>query len=210
MKKKEIIINAEKDIYLTATVTNNHLNLKLRLPPDWIKLLKITKENKKIRISINKDNMLIIEKATDITFRELSVYDKCLQIQKCYALSSPQKTLEKDVIESISEYYNITTRTVYRYLKELVLQDDLKNVKLLPKQNKDYRNINIMFSDSDSGSEQTFITIPTIFSIKFLTGKSYEELKIKSAYDLFKSKFRIKGKIKYMGKEQLILVIKGI
>jgi hypothetical protein len=177
----------KKESKVNVTVTNNYANFKCRLPLEWLNVIGINQENKEINICY-KDNKLYIRKTKIKKFRELSSMEKKLQIKKFEILYSHLYEHKKDLIDKMEEYFNISYRTAYRHLQEKVSTEELKEVKLIDKQEENTRNINIMFVKINQTITPT-ITVPTNLAILLLEGKSYEELGIKSAYEIYKKNF---------------------
>jgi hypothetical protein len=174
----------KKESKVNVTVTNNYSNFKCRLPLEWLELLNINQDDKEINLTYI-ENKLYVRKPRANKFRELSITEKSLQMKKFELLYGYKYSPKKDLLNMMEEYFNISYRTAYRCLKENVDLEKLKKVELIEKQEKNSRNINVMFVKNKQ-SIMPIITIPTNLAILLLEGKPYEELGIKSAYEIYK------------------------
>ncbi len=192
---------------ISVTITKRIANFKCKLPIDWVTKMKINERNPVANIRYEDDSIVIsIAKSTQL--RTLSQDEKILQIKKYEHLYSKNYKLKKDIISDIAEYFNINERTVYRYSKAEIPPSILKNVKLIDKQEDDKYNKNtkVMFITNCS-STTSAITIPNELAIRFLEGKTYEELNIKIVYDLYKKNFSKKVKLIFNENNKEIVII---
>lgn len=173
----------KKDGNINISVTNNYCNFKCGIPMEWLKIIDVNSNQKGINISY-RDKKLFITKQSYKEFRELSPKEKNLQIKKYELLYSSKYKQKKELISKMEEYYDISYRTAYRHLKETINQNELNDVELIESQKKDSRNINVMYVQI-SKYIIPIITIPTNVAILFLKGKTYDELGIKSAYEIY-------------------------
>lgn len=171
----------ESNIYLT--ITNNVVNFKIRLPWDWLKVIGITEEKKAINIKVEDDSLVIDKKNTRL-FSELTTEDKIKHLKKFELLYRSNYEKQKDFIKKTEEYFKISYRTAYRLLQPEVGKEDLSNIELIGEQEEFTRNVNLMLK---SGVEQVTATlsIPSALAIKFLKGKTSEELGIKNIIEIY-------------------------
>lgn len=179
--ERERKMQKESNIYLT--ITNNVVNFKIRLPWDWCKRIGITEEEKAINIKIAND-CLVIDKENTLLFSDLKTKDKIKQLKKFELLYRNDYDKQKDFIKKVEEYFKISYRTAYRRLQTDIDLGDLDNVKLVEEQEEFSRNVNLMLK---SGVEQVTATlsIPSALAIKFLKGKTSEELGIKNIIEIY-------------------------
>lgn len=182
-----IVDEKNSNIYITITTTDkakSMANFKIRLLWDWCKRIGLNEKEKQVCISY-EDGKLIIKKAYEKYFTSLTKHEKVLQVKKYEMLYGYKNDVKKELIQSMEEYFNVSYRTIYRLLKEEVSIEEVENVKLMKKQEfNENRNINLMTSEY-KGSKVNVLTIPTHLAVQFLTGKTYEELNIKNAVDLY-------------------------
>lgn len=176
----------KSNIYLS--IVNETANFKMRLPQFWCKEIGINEKEKEICISI-EDDKLVIKKATNKLFLKLDKKEKALQIKK-YELMNGYKHTKKELIEEMEEYYQVSYRTIYRLLKEEVDLEELENVKLLDKQDPLERNVNVILSNYKNSIIYT-VSIPTNLAMIFLRGKTYDELGIKTAVEIYNENTKI-------------------
>lgn len=171
----------ESNIYLT--ITNNVVNFKIRLPWDWCKEIGITEEEKAINIRIENDNLVIDKKNTRL-FSELKTEDKIKHLKVFEMLYKNNFDKQKDFIKKVEDYFKISYRTAYRLLKTEINPEELINFDLIEEQEEFTRNVSLMLK---SGVEQVTATlsIPSALAIKFLKGKTSEELGIKNIIEIY-------------------------
>lgn len=186
-----------------VTITNNVANFKVRLPWDWCKKIGITEEEKGICIKYENDK-LIIEKQKEIFFSDLSTNEKVLQINKYKSLYRDNFDKQKDFLNEVEDYFKITYRTAYRYLKKEILCSDLESVELMPKQNEYARNTHLMLRSGIEAITAT-LTIPSALAILFLQGKTPEELGIKNNIEIYGENVTLPIKMKYDNGQIIII-----
>ena len=150
-----------------------------------------------------KDVELIDKEHINSKFDDLLKEQKQLQIKKFQQLYEKKFQQKKNLFNAIEEYFSISYRTAYRYLQEDISPEELKDVELIDKQTDVSRNINVMFVNINNVIVPT-ITIPTNLGVLFLEGKTYEELGIKSAYEIFNENFSIPISMEKIGKKIVI------
>lgn len=198
-------MQVKKESKVNITVTNNYSNFKCRIPLEWLEIMGINQKDKEINLFYS-NKILFIRKPTVINFKDLTIHQKSLQIKKFELLHGYKYDQKKDLMREMEQYFNISYRTAYRHLKEDVSLEDLNNVKLIEKQEKNTRNINIMFVKIKN-SLMPVITIPTNLAILLLENKNYEELGIKSAYEIYKKNFSCPVEME-LNEETKIITIK--
>lgn len=206
----------QKQSNIYVTIANNTADFKVRIPWRWCKEIGLTEEDKAVCISY-KDNRLFIEKKELDLFSNLDKNNKILQIKKYIQVfiekNSEYKSLlekmdltseeikfmkkqNKLLMKEIENYFDISNRTVKRYMYEEVKISDVENIKLLPKQCENIKKVNIMLSkyvnnDTKTETITSTLKIPTSFAILLLEGKDYKELGIKTATEIFDSNVNI-------------------
>lgn len=169
----------KKTSNIYVTLTNDIANFKVRLPWNWLQKLGLTETDKEICISY-KDKKLVISKAKEVLFANLSKHEKVLQIKKYEQMNGYKYDRVKDLMEEMEEYFKVTYRTIYRYSKENVSLEELENVQLIQEQNENAKNVNIILNNTTSA-----LTIPTNLAVLFLQEKRYEELGITNATQIY-------------------------
>lgn len=171
-----------------VTIFKDVANFKILIPWEWCKEIGITDEDRNIFIEYDKKSKnLIISKNTESkSFIDLTKEEKILQINKYRKLYENRYDKKKDFINDMAEFFCITYRTAYRYLKTVVPDEILEEVKLIGEfGNPQYgRNRNLMLRESGS-SNTVILSIPTALAVLFLKGKNYEELKIKNVTEIY-------------------------
>lgn len=178
-----------------VTITNNVANFKVRLPWDWCRKIGITEVEKGICIKYENDK-LIIERQKELFFSDLSTEEKILQINKYKKLYRDNFEKQKDFINEVEDYFKITYRTAYRYLKKEISSSDLEKVCLISKQDEYARNIHLMLRSGMEAITAT-LTIPSALAILFLQGKTQEELGIKNNVEIYGENVTLPVTIEY-------------
>ena len=176
----------QTNIYIS--IVNETANFKIRLPWTWCKEMGIDTDNKSVCISVEGAN-LVVKKATDKLFLELNKKEKSMQIKKYLSIYG-QKYNKKELMSKMEEYFQVSYRTIYRLLKEEIDEAEIENVELIKNQNSLERNVNIILSNYKNSIIAT-ISIPTSLAMIFLNGKTYEELKIKTAVEIYTKNTKI-------------------
>lgn len=176
---------------INISITGKHVGFKCILPIDIITALGITATSNTVSLVYNESTYnLEVRKSNKIIFKNLTATEKALQIKKFESIFKEYSSDKASLIKEMEKYFNVSYRTIYRYLQEPIDDKELENIELIEKQEKLRRNIDIFFTLLN-GQLTPFLTIPTKLGIWLLEGLSYESLHIKTAYDLYKRNFSV-------------------
>lgn len=191
-KNGKIVITASK-----------YPNFKCRLPIRYLEYIGL-KKHEKINIKYDhKKNILIIKKAAEKGFKDLSAKERYLQIKKYEKCNAKKYETKKSLMNDIGEYFSITYRTIYRICNEIseedISEEEINDTKLMKKQCAEERNIGVIISNVP------VISIPTNIAISFLESKSSEQLNLKSSVDKYQEYKAIDIKLKLFDNKEIII-----
>lgn len=181
-----------KEGTINTNIHSNRINFECKtIPLQWFKDIGIY-DDMVINLSI-QDNRVIIRKANTKLFKSLSREEKALQVKKYELLYKDNVDTQKKLVSNIAEYFNLSTRTVYRLLKEDINTSEIEEVQLLQKQSTNESNLKLYYN-----CKRPVISLSKEYACILIKGKPFEELQIEKMGDIIthNETFKIRQKLR--------------